>query len=400
MLVFLLAVTACTADNGDNGDGAVDGDDAANGDDAAGDDDAALPEETAPAEADAPEGGDEETTAESTEEGEDVAQADGEGLLAEVRSRGTLNCGINDAVPGFGVLGEDGDFTGFDVDFCRVIAAAVLGDAEAVELIPIGVEQRFTSLQSGEIDVLSRNTTWSAGRDGDQGAAFVTTTFYDGAGVMVRAESEFESIADMADTAVCVLSGTTTEVAVAATFAAQGVAYEPITFDDIALLQEAFVAERCDVWASDKSQLAGVRSTFPDGPDALRILEETISKEPLGPLVLDGDSEWYDAVNWAVLVTMLAEEFEITSENVEEMTTSDNADILQLLGQPDPEEDTTFDPGLGLELDFAVDVISQVGSYDEIYDRNLGPDTPLGLERLLNNLWTEGGLHYPPPYRP
>lgn len=349
---------------------------------------------------DAAQGGQEEPgTTEQTDTG-----GSGDGLLAEVRDRGTLQCGVNESVPGFGFVDEAGEFSGFDIEFCRVIAAAVLGDAEAVEFRPLTAEQRFTALQSGEIDVLVRNTTWTATRDGAEGAAFATTTFYDGQGMMVRADSGITSIDDMEGTSICVLSGTTTELNLASRFNAAGLAFTPLTFPDNEQLRNAFIAGQCDGWTSDASQLAGNRSTFPDaegGPDALVILDEIFSKEPLGPVVRDGDDEWFDAVNWAVLATIQAEEFGITSETVESQIAGDNPDILRFLGQPVPGEEgaAVLDPGLGLEPDFAVDVITQVGNYAEIYDRTVGPGTPLNLDRGLNALWTDGGLQYAPPYR-
>ncbi len=332
----------------------------------------------------------------------------GDGLLQKVIDRGTLKCGVNDAVPGFGFLDEAGDFSGFDIEYCRVIAAAVLGDADAVELTALTADQRFTALQSGEIDVLVRNTTYTASRDGGEGAAFVTTTFYDGQGMMVRGDAGFDAIDDMDGATVCVLQGTTTELNLATRFGTAGLEVTPLTFADNEQLQAAFIAGQCDGWTSDKSQLAGVRSAFPDaegGPDALVILDETFSKEPLGPVVRDGDSDWFDAVNWAVMATMQAEELGITSDNVEEMTGSDDLDILRFLGQPfaaeEGAEPAVLDPGLGLPEDFAIEVIGQVGNYAEIYDRNVGPGTPLDLERGLNNLWNadEPGLLYPIPYR-
>jgi general L-amino acid transport system substrate-binding protein len=323
-------------------------------------------------------------------------------VLETVRDRGTLNCGVNDAVPGFGFVDESGEFSGFDIDFCRAIAAAVLGDAEAVEFKPLTAEQRFTALQSGEIDVLVRNTTWTSTRDGAEGAAFVTTTFYDGQGMMVRSDAGFGSIDDMAGTTICVLSGTTTELNLATRFNAAGLDFTPLSFEDNDTLREAFLSDQCDGWTSDKSQLAAHRSTFPEaegGPEALVIMEETFSKEPLGPVVRDGDSKWFDAVNWAVIATIQAEEFGITSENVQDMLGSDNADIQRFLGQPTGEDNAVFDPGLDLEPDFVVDVVEQVGNYAEIYDRNVGADSPLELARELNALWTDGGLLYAPPYR-
>jgi general L-amino acid transport system substrate-binding protein len=343
---------------------------------------------------------------EAQQTGTDGGQGQGGGILAQVKERGTLNCGVNEAVPGFGFVTETGDFEGFDIDYCRVVAAAVLGDAEAVEFSPLTAEQRFTALQGGEVDVLIRNTTWTASRDGGEGATHLSTTFYDSGGMMVRADSPYESIEDMADTTICVLSGTTNEQVLASVFGARGIQHTPLTFEETDPLREAFVAERCDGWTSDLSPLAGIRSQWPDtegGPEALRILDEPLSKEPLGPVVRDGDTEWADAVNWAILATIQAEEFEITSENVEEMTNSDDPEIRRFLGAPVEEEEgaapAPFDPGLGLPVDFAAQVITQVGNYGEIYDRNLGPGSPLGIERELNALWTDGGLHYAPPYR-
>jgi general L-amino acid transport system substrate-binding protein len=326
----------------------------------------------------------------------------GESLLTSVQAAGSLKCGVNDAVPGFGFVDEDGDFSGFDIDYCRVIAAAVLGDADAVEYIPLTAAQRFTALQSGEIDVLVRNTTWTATRDGAEGAAFPFITFYDGQGMMVRADSGINSLDDMDDASVCVLSGTTTELNLASVFNARDLSYSPLSFEDNDTLREAFIAGQCDGWTSDKSQLAAVRSAYPDadgGPDALTILDETMSKEPLGPAIRDGDSAWFDAVRWAVLVTIQAEEFGITSSNINSFLTSDDPEILRFLGQPDPEEGTVADPGLGLDTDFVVNVISQVGNYGEIFERHVGSNTPLGLARAENDLWTNGGLLYAPPYR-
>ena len=356
LLALLLALTACT--DGGDGDGDGDGDEG---------------------------------------QGSDTELSEGDGLLAAVRERGTLRCGVNNAVPGFGFLDDEGNYSGFDIDFCRAIAAGVLGDAEAVEYVPLTAEQRFTSLQSGDIDVLSRNTTWTASRDGGEGAQFAMTTFYDGQGMMVRADSEFSSVDDMADTDICVLSGTTTELNLATRFS--GMNYNPVPFENNETLQQAFAEGRCDGWTSDKSQLAGVRSNWPEGPEALRILDETFSKEPLGPAVRQGDTDWFDAVNWSVMATVLAEELGISSENIDEMMESEDADIRRFLGQPGGEDNSVLDAGLNLEPDFAAEIVRQVGNYGEIYERNVGPDTPLGLERGLNALWTEGGLMYAPPLR-
>ncbi|MGH3044914.1 MAG: amino acid ABC transporter substrate-binding protein [Gaiellaceae bacterium] len=326
-------------------------------------------------------------------------QGDGGGnLLQEVQDRGTLRCGVNDAVPGFGFTGEGGEPEGFDIDFCKVIAAAVLGDAEAVEYTPLSAEQRFTALQSGEIDVLSRNTTYTASRDGTEGARFLHTTFYDGQGMMVRTDSGHTALEDLAGETICVLSGTTTELNLESQFQARGIDYTPLAFEDNEPLQAAFVEERCGAWTSDKSQLAGIRSAWPEGqggPEALTIMDETMSKEPLGPVVADGDDAWADAVNWAIYATIQAEEFGLTSDNIAEG--SEDPEIQRFLGEA--VEGEPFDAGLGLPDDFAVQIVTQVGNYGEIYERNVGEGSALELPRDINALWTDGGLQYAPPYR-
>jgi general L-amino acid transport system substrate-binding protein len=349
--------------------------------------------------------GEETTTSAAGGEGSTTTAAGapaGDGRLAEVQARGSLLCGVNNTVPGFGFVDETGEHVGFDIDFCRAVAAGVLGDAEAVEFVDLTAEQRFTALQSGEVDVLIRNTTRTSSRDGGLGATFLTTTFYDGQGMMVGADGGFTAIDDMTDTTICVLSGTTTELNLTARMAE--IPYTPLTFDENPQIQAAFIEGQCDGWTSDKSQLAGVRSAWPEdqgGPEALVILEETFSKEPLGPAVLDGDSQWAQVVDWIVLATMQAEEFGIDSTNVDTFTESTDTNIRNFLGLPVETDEGTapFDPGLGLPTDFAAQVVTQVGNYAEIYDRNVGAGSPLGLERVLNELWTNGGLHYPPPYR-
>jgi general L-amino acid transport system substrate-binding protein len=323
-------------------------------------------------------------------------------LLGEVQARGSLLCGVNDAVPGFGFRNPDGTLSGFDIDYCKAVAAAVLGDPEAVEYVALTAQQRFTALQSGEIDVLIRNTTFTSSRDGGEGATFLHTTFYDGQGMMVRSDSGFTALEDLANTAICVLSGTTTELNLATRFA--GIPYEPLTFEDNEVLQAAFVAGQCDGWTSDKSQLAGVRSAFPEaegGPDAVVILDETFSKEPLGPVVRDGDSQWAQVIDWVVFATILAEELGIESGNLDSFADTDNAEIRRLLGLEIEGDDgpSIFDAGLGLEPGWAANVIAAVGNYGEIFERNVGPDTALGLSRGVNDLWINGGLQYAPPNR-
>jgi general L-amino acid transport system substrate-binding protein len=325
-----------------------------------------------------------------------VAQT--ESTLDAVREAGVVRCGTRDELPGFAFLDESGDHVGFDSDFCRAIAAAVLGDANAVEMVDLETADRFTALQSGEIDVLVRNTTWTATRDGAEGATFLQPTFYDGQGMMVAADSGFTQLADMDGVIVCVAQGTTTEGNAANEAARLGLDWEIRAFESPDLIQEAFVAGQCDGWSSDTSQLTGLRSAYPDGPEALTILSEVFSKEPLTPAVRDGDSQWAQAVQWAIFATIQAEEFGITSENIDTFSTSEDPNILRFLGLEAPTDDgaAVLDPGLGLPTDFAAQVVTQVGNYAEIFDRHL---TPLGLERGVNALWTEGGLLYAPPYR-
>lgn len=321
-----------------------------------------------------------------------------EGRLALVQERGNLICGVNGGLPGFSFLEDDGTNSGFDADFCRALAAAVLGDPEAVEFRATGTDQRGPALQTGEVDVLIRNTTWTVSRDTSWGL-FAPTTFYDGQAIMVNStQVEAETLEDLEGATVCVQSGTTTELNLADQFNARGIAYEPLVFPDIDPTYQAYEEGRCDAVTSDRSQLVGRRTVF-SNPDEHVILEEVMSKEPLGPVAPLGDDQWFNVVKWVVYATIEAEEQGITSENVEEMAaTSENPVVQRLLGVT-PEGADPFDSGLGLEPDWVVTMIGAVGNYGEIYDRNLGPGTPFNLERGLNSLWNDGGLLYAPPYR-
>jgi general L-amino acid transport system substrate-binding protein len=379
LVALALLGAACTSDDNDSG-----GDTSPEATDA-------TEETTAPDETTAPE----ETTA--PDDTVEVVQ-DSESTLDAVIANDVVRCGTRDALPGFAVLTPEGDHVGFDSDFCRVVAAAVLGDAEKVEHVDVETADRFTALQSGEIDVLIRNTTWTASRDGAEGATFLATTFYDGQGIMVGADSGFTTITDLDGVIVCVAQGTTTEGNAANEAARLGLEWEVRAFESPELIQEAFIAGQCDAWSSDRSQLTALRSEFPDGPEALTILPEVFSKEPLGPAVADGDTEWAQVVNWAILATIQAEEFGIDSTNVDTFTTTEDVSIQQFLGLEVAGDDgsAVLDPGLGLPTDFAFQVVSQVGNYAEIFNEHLAP---LGLERGLNSLWTDGGLLYSPPYR-
>ncbi len=324
--------------------------------------------------------------------GDDEEDDEESGRLAEVIARGELNCGVNDTLPGFGNVTSDGVNTGFDVDFCRVVAAAVLGDADSVNYTPLDASQRFPTLQSGEIDLLVRNTTWTASRDGNEQANFMFTTFFDGQGFMVRDDSPINSVADMANSSICVLQGTTTLLNLNAVLGDRGVPFSPVEFQANDELQPAFVSGGCEVWTSDASQLAAFSATLDIDT---RVLSEIISKEPLGPVVPDGDTEWAQVVNWATMATVQAEEFGISSANLSDFMESENSNIRLFLGLPTTESEAT-EVGLGLPTDFAQKIISEVGNYGEIYERNLAP---LGLERGVNALWTDGGLMYVPPFR-
>lgn len=314
--------------------------------------------------------------------------------LETVRNRGTLRCGGNQAVPGFGYINPDtNDFEGFDIDFCRAVAAAVLGDASAVEIRPTTANERFPVLQSGEIDVLIRNTTWTLSRDTQLGADFQPTTFYDGQGMMVRRADDINSLDDLEGGTICVQSGTTTEKNLADVFRARGINFQPVVFDDADRTREAYDAGQCDGFTTDKSGLVSQQILLAD-PEAHIILEETMSKEPLGPLTRHGDNNWGDIVMWTVNCTIEAEELGINSGNVDSFLGGEDPVIQNVLG-----ETGDLGAGMGLSNDWCYQVIKQVGNYGEIYDRNLGPDTPFNLARGLNNLWTEGGLLYSPPFR-
>lgn len=337
----------------------------------------------------------EETTGDEAAAPEQGDGGDGDETLAAVQDAGVVRCGVRDDLPGFNTIDSAGEHIGFDSDFCRVIAAAVLGDASAVEFVDVETDNRFTALQSGEYDVLVRNTTWSASRDGAEGVTFLQPTFYDGQGMMVATSSGITDLEGLAGQVICVASSTTTEGNVASEFARLGLAApEILPFENVDLVQQAFQGGRCDGWSSDRSQLTGLRSDYPDGPEALTILDTTFSKEPLAPGVRDGDSQWAQAVEWAIFATIQAEEFGITSENIDEQLASTNPNIKQFLGVE--VDGATLDPGLDLPLDFAEQVIRQVGNYGEIYEEHIAP---LGLERGENELWTNGGLLYAPPYR-
>ncbi|MEA5450384.1 amino acid ABC transporter substrate-binding protein [Leptolyngbya sp. CCNP1308] len=331
--------------------------------------------------------------------GTTTTTADGEAApaggsrLDVVKERGQLVCGVDGGIPGFSFVDESGAYTGLDVDVCKAVAAAVLGDAEAVEYRRLDSTERFTALSGGEVDMLSRNTTWTISRDTSVGLEFAPTTFFDGQGMLVRADSGITDLEDFAGQAVCVETGTTTELNLTDQMRQLGVDFEPVVFQDADAAYAAYDEGRCEGMTSDKSQLVARRSTLPN-PDEHTLLEVTMSKEPLGPVTTNNDSAWFDVVKWVTYGLIQAEEFGISSENIATFEGGENPDIARFLG-----EEGTLGSDMGLSNDFMTQVITQVGNYGEIYERNVGAGSQFGLERGQNALWTEGGLMYAPPFR-
>jgi len=334
---------------------------------------------------------------ESTPAAPEVLKPAGYGeTLKAVQSYGKVKCGVHTSLLGFGYLDANGRNIGFDIDFCRAVAAAVLGDPEAIEAVPITAADRGPVLQTGEVNMVTRNMTWTSKRDAEWGN-FTWITFYDGQGFMVRKDSGIATLQDMDGATVCVTTGTTTEKNLATSFADAGLTYEPVTFEETPSVYGAYVEGRCDVVTSDKSQLAASRAGFVN-PDDHVILPMTISKEPLTPAVPTGDDQWFDIVKTVIWGLVNAEEYGITSANVEDMKSSENSDIRALLGV-EGEADWGYTT-LGLNPDVLAKVITAVGNYGEIYDRYFGANgIAFQLDRGLNNLWTNGGLMYAPPIK-
>ncbi len=320
--------------------------------------------------------------------------ASAQNLLQEIQNRGSLVCGVNERLPGFGSVDDQGNFEGFDVDFCRAVAAAVFGDAEAVEFRPLSAQDRFTAVQTGEVDLLARNSTWTSSRDTTVGLNFAPVNFYDGQGFMVRRDSGIESIEDLEGRRIGVQSGTTTELNLADTMEALGIQYTPVIFENSDQLASAYDDGQMDAWTTDKSGLASTLITLRD-PSAHRIMDVSISKEPLAPAVLQGEDAWFDVVKWVMFGLFEAEEYGVTMDNVSEMAeTTENPNIQRLLGV-EPENVQ----GIGLPAEGIRNAIAAVGNYGEIYNRNLGPDTPFDIPRGLNAQYYDGGLIYGMPFR-
>ena len=313
--------------------------------------------------------------------------------LDAVKSRGHVLCGVSQGLPGFSNPDDKGNWTGIDVDVCRAVAAAVFGDDSKVKFVPLSAKERFTALQSGETDVLSRNTTWTFTRDNSLGLEFVGVNYYDGQGFMVRKDLGVTKATELAGAAVCTNTGTTTELNVADYFRANKMDYKVVAFEKADEVVAAYDAGRCDVYTTDRSGLAAQRTKLKQ-PDAHVVLPEIISKEPLGPAVRHGDSQWADIVRWSLNTMIIGEELGITSANVDKMKGSSNPEVKRMLGQ-----EANFGEQLGLGQDFAYSILKNVGNYEEAYNRNVGPDTPLKLDRGLNAVWKDGGILYAPPFR-
>ncbi|WP_372241633.1 amino acid ABC transporter substrate-binding protein [Pseudomonas sp. BAV 4579] len=314
--------------------------------------------------------------------------------LDAVKNKGFVQCGVSDGLPGFSYTDSKGDYKGIDVDVCRAVAAAVFGDSTKVRFTPLTAKERFTALQSGEIDVLSRNTTWTSSRDGGMGLIFAGVTYYDGQGFLVNKKLGVKSAKELDGATVCIQAGTTTELNLADYFRSNGMKFTPITYSTSDESAKSLEAGRCDVLTSDQSQLYAQRNKL-SKPDDYVVLPEVISKEPLAPAVRRGDEDWLTVVKWSLFALVNAEELGLTAANVEaQAKDSKNPDVRRLLGA-----DGEFGKDLKLPKDWAVQIVKQVGNYGEVFERNVGMGSDLKIKRGLNALWNAGGLQYAPPVR-
>ena len=313
--------------------------------------------------------------------------------LNNVKQRGLLNCGANGTLAGFGLPDAQGNWTGLDVEFCRALAAAIFDDPTKVKFVPLTAKDRFTALQSGEVDLLARNTTWTISRDTSLGLNFTGINYYDGQGFMVRKSLKLNSALELNDAAICVQQGTTTELNLADYFRANKMRLKTVTFASANEAIKAYDAGRCDAYTTDASGLYAERMRVTNPNDHV-VLPEIISKEPLGPSVRQGDEQWFDIVKWVHFAMINAEELNVTKANVDEMTKSENPDIRRLLGS-----EGKYGEALGLTNDWAYRIVKHVGNYSEIFERNVGQGSPLKITRGLNALWSKGGLQYAPPVR-
>ncbi len=316
------------------------------------------------------------------------------GTLETTKARGYVKCGVSQGVPGFSNPDEQGNWTGLDVDVCRAVAAGIFGDADKVRYTPLSNKERFTALQAGEVDILSRNTTWTLVRDSALSVDFVGTNYYDGQGFMVRKELGVATARELDGASVCVALGTGTELGLADYFRKNNMTYKTVTFEKMDEVIKAYDSGRCDVYTTDRSALAAQRIKLKE-PDAHVVLPEVVTKEPLGPVVRHGDNRWADVVRWSLYAMLEAEEFGVSSKNVAKLKASSKDPVVRrLLGV----EGKTGE-NLGLPNDWSYNIVKQVGNYAESFDRNVGPNTPLKLERGLNALWKDGGIQYAMPFR-
>jgi len=315
------------------------------------------------------------------------------GTLDTVKKRGQLVCGVNSGLPGFSAPDEKGKWSGLDVDYCKALAAVVLGDKNKVKFVPLTAKERLTAVQTGEIDVLSRNTTWTMSRDATLGLNFIGTSYYDGQGFLVKKSLGVKSAKELDGASVCVLAGTTTELNLADYFSSHKMKYESVVVDTADQTLAGFNSDRCDMLTSDQSQLYALRSKLADPSKAI-VLPEVISKEPLGPVVRQGDDQWFNIARWTLNAWLTLEEDGVTSKNIDKMLTSKKPGIKRLLGVG-----TDLGSKMGVTDDFAVRIVKAVGNYGESFERNVGMGSPLKVSRGLNAQWTDGGLMYAPPVR-
>ncbi len=313
--------------------------------------------------------------------------------LKTVKDRGVLACGVSQGLPGFSSPDDKGNWTGLDVDICRAIATAIFNDPKKVKFLPLSAKDRFTALQSGEIDVLSRNSTWTMSRDTSLGLNFVGVTYYDGQGFMVRKGLKVKSALELNGASICTQTGTTTELNLADFFRSNKMKYEVVAFGTVDEAVKAYDGGRCDVFTSDVSQLYSLKRKLTDPNDHV-ILPEVISKEPLGPVVRHGDDQWFDLVKWVLFAMLNAEELGVSSKTLDEAMKTNQPEIKRLLGI-----EGNFGEQIGLTKDWVVRIIKDVGNYGEVYDRNVGLNSALGISRGLNKLWTKGGIQFAPPIR-
>lgn len=321
------------------------------------------------------------------------ASAQASSALDDVLAKGFVQCGVSEGQPGFSSQDADGTWQGFDVEYCRAVAAAVLGDAEAVEFTSLPASQRFDALTDGDIDILSRNSTWTMAREVSRLVSFVGVNYYDGQAFMVRQSMGITSALELSNTTICANAGTTTVLNVTDFFESRGMPFELVTFENVEEVVAAYDSQRCDAYAHDTSGLFAQRLNLVE-PDEHIVLPEVISKEPLSPAVRADDTQWFNVARWVLFAMINAEEFGLNSQNVESFRGSDNPAIARLLG-----DEGDFGTMLGVRQDWAFQVIAQVGNYGEVFERTIGLGSELGIGRGLNELWSEGGLIYAPPIR-